>query len=109
MKPIKKDELFSHVSEFLKKRGVEMKEGSYSQAIQNGCSFLTDAINLSQQGMERAKTEFDRHLDHMRRVIHEKTAPKTKPGAESKARKPKARVNRSGRKGGKGKTGRGKK
>ena len=75
MKPIEKDELFNHLSGFLKTRGIELTDGSYSNGIQKTCSLLADAINLGQQGFERAKTEFDKRFDQMRQVIHEKTAP----------------------------------
>ncbi len=104
MKPIEKGELFTHINDFLKKRGIEMKEGSYSQAIQNSCSFLTDAINLSQKGMERAKTEFDRQMDHMREVIHERTAPKTatSPKSKGQASRPKGKASSNKARSGKG-------
>jgi hypothetical protein len=75
MKPIEKDELFNHVSGFLKTRGIELKDGSYANRIQKTCSLMADAINLGQQGFERARTEFDKRLDQLRQVIHEKTAP----------------------------------
>jgi hypothetical protein len=102
MKPIQKDELFEHVSSFLKGKGIELKDGSYSKTIQNGCSLLADAVNLSQQGLSRAKDEVDKGLDRMRQVIHQKTAPKQKsppqeakpteapPKTQSQKRKPKA-------------------
>jgi hypothetical protein len=96
MKPIQKDELYAHLAGFLKAKGVEMKDGSYPKAIQKGCSFLADAINLSQKGISRAKGEIDKNLDRMRQVIHEKTAPKAaaKPGRspKSKAQSPKPKV-----------------
>ena len=83
MKPIKKDELFGHLSGFLKARGIELNEGSYAEGIQKGCSILTETINLSQKGFEQAKTQIDKHLDNMRQVIHEHTAPKS--AAEKRA------------------------
>ena len=87
MKPIEKDELFAHVAQFLKAKGIEMKDGSYPRGIQAGCSLLTDAINLSQKGIKRAKVELDHSIDRMRQVIHEKTAPKPadkpSPGTEA--------------------------
>jgi hypothetical protein len=76
MKQIEKDEIYEHLSQFLKSRGIEMKDGAYAQHIQKGCSLLTDAVNLTQQGFERAKTEMDKRLEQMRQVIHERTAPK---------------------------------
>jgi ABC-type hemin transport system substrate-binding protein len=90
MKPINKDELFSHVSQFLKGKGIEFKEGSYAQGIKKSCGFLTDAINLSQQGIQKAKTEIDKNLERVRQVIHERTAPKPpvmRPGANGAAKK----------------------
>ena len=81
MKPIEKNEIYEHLSQFLKNKGIDMKGGTYTQRIQKGCSLLTDAVNLTQQGMERAKTEIDKRFDQMRQVIHEKTAPKPPPRA----------------------------
>ncbi len=99
MKPIRKEELYEHLTEFLKAKGVEMKDGSYPQAIQKGCSFLADAINLSQKGITQAKEQIDRNLDRMRQIIHEKTAPKAaakpSPSPKAKAQRPKPRQPRS--------------
>jgi hypothetical protein len=96
MKPIQKDELYEHLSQFLKAKGVEMKDGSYPKAVQKGCSILADAINLSQEGITQAKVQIDKNLDRMRQVIHEKTAPKSasKPGGspKPKARRPKQKA-----------------
>jgi hypothetical protein len=76
MKSIEKAELFSHLGQFLKAKGIELKDGSYANGIQKSCGLLTDVINLSQKGVERAKSEVDKKLDQMRQCIHEKTAPK---------------------------------
>jgi hypothetical protein len=86
MKPIQKDELFDHLSEFLKTKGIELKTGSYSKTIQAGCSLLADAVNLSQAGIVKAKAGIDKKLDEVRQVIHEKTAPKsaTRPSFQEK-------------------------
>ena len=81
MKPINKEELYQNLSEFLKTKGVSLQDGSYSRGINAGCSFLADAINLSQAGLQRAKSEIERQLDSARRIIHEKTAPKNGPGS----------------------------
>src|SRR2546423_10583046 len=75
MKPINKDELYQNLKEFLKTKGVNLQDGSYSRGIQAGCSFLADAINLSQAGLNRAKTQLGKQLNHAREIIHEKTAP----------------------------------
>ena len=87
MKPIQKDELYAHLTQFLKAKGVEMKDGSYPRGIQAGCSLLADAINLSQKGIKQAQAEINKNLDRMRQAIHEKTAPKSaaKPAAPPKA------------------------
>jgi hypothetical protein len=89
MKPINKEELYQNLSQFLKTRGVSLQEGSYSRGIHAGCSFLADAINLSQAGLKRAKTQIEKQLDSARQIIHEKTAPKnsTKPGKGATASK----------------------
>ena len=76
MKPIEKHEIFENLSSFLKTRGIEMKAGSYSQGVQKACEILTDTVNLSQRGLERAKDTLDKNLDRVRQAIHEKTAPK---------------------------------
>jgi len=81
MKSIDKDELYQHLGGFLKTRGIELKDGSYAQAIRTSCGLLTDAINLGQQGVERAKVGIDKKLDQMRQVIHEKTAPPANPAS----------------------------
>jgi hypothetical protein len=90
MKPIQKDELYAHLTQFLKAKGVEMKDGSYPRGIQAGCSLLADAINLSQKGIKQAQAEINKNLERMREVIHEKTAPKSaaKPAATPKAANP---------------------
>ena len=89
MKHIEKDELYEHFSQFLKTKGIEMKDGSYTQIVQKGCSIMADAVNLTQQGVERAKTQIDKRLDQMRQVIHEKTAPKRPPKEASAKPSPK--------------------
>lgn len=81
MKRIKKGELYRHVDGFLKTKGVELKPGSYTERIQRVCGLLSDVINTSQDGLERAKAETEKRLDKMRQVIHEKTAPKAAPSA----------------------------
>lgn len=82
MKPLDRDELFHNLRGFLKTKGIELQEGSYSSGIRKSCSLLSDAINLGQEGLGRAKTGIDRKLDQMRQVIHEKTAP-AKPSTKT--------------------------
>ena len=88
MKPIEKHEIFENLSSFLKTRGIELKEGTYSQGVQKACEILTDTVNLSQRGLERAKGTLDKNLDRVRQVIHEKTAPKPPPVRASRVSKP---------------------
>ena len=83
MNKIDKDELFRHLSDFWKTKGIELQEGSCTQGIKKGCELLAETVNLSQQALERARAEMEKHLEQMRQVIHEKTAPKTPPPAES--------------------------
>ncbi len=90
MKPLEQNEIFQNLSGFLKTRGIELKEGSYATGIQKSCALLTNAINLGQESFERAKVEFDKSMEHMRQVIHEKTAPKAPPVQRSAAPPPTA-------------------
>jgi hypothetical protein len=79
MKPINKDELFEHLGEFLQKKGIEFKDGSYTENIRKGVGLLANTINLGQKGVQAAKEQLDAGLDKVRQVIHEKTAPKGGP------------------------------
>jgi len=79
MNKIDKDELFRHVSEFWKAKGIELQPGTYTQRIKKGCELLASTVNLGQEAFELAKVEMEKHLERMRQVIHEKTAPKTPP------------------------------
>lgn len=84
MKTLSKDELYQNLQGFLKAKGVELKDGSYTQKIQKSCALLSDAINTSQKGLARAKVEIDKKLDQVRQVIHEKTAA---PGSSTASQK----------------------
>lgn len=79
MNKIDKDEVFRHLSDFWKSKGIELQEGSCTQGIKKGCELLAETVNLSQQALERARTEMEKHLEQMRQVIHEQTAPRTPP------------------------------
>ena len=87
MKPINKEELYENLSEYLKTKGVSLQDGSYSRGIHAGCSFLADAINLSQAGLKRAKSEIEKQLDNARQIIHEKTARKSSTGGSTGAKR----------------------
>jgi hypothetical protein len=79
MKTIDKNELYQNLSDFLKSKGVELTDGTYSQRIQRGCGLLTDAINATQKTVKHAKVKIDRKLDQLRQSIHEATAPDSPP------------------------------
>jgi hypothetical protein len=83
MNKLKTGELYAHLSQFLQSKGIELKDGSYTERLQKGCTVLTDTINFAQVGLKKAKTGVDQKLDQMRQVIHEKTAPKTPPDASA--------------------------
>ena len=87
MKPINKEELYENLSEYLKTKGVSLQDGSYSRGIHAGCSFLADAINLSQAGLKRAKSEIEKQLDNARQIIHEKTARKSSASGSTGAKR----------------------
>jgi len=76
MKTIKQDELFQSLSDFLKAKGIELKDGAYPQRIRRACNLLGDAINATQRTAKKAKDEVDKKLDQVRQTIHEATAPK---------------------------------
>jgi len=95
MKPLEQNEIFQNLSGFLKLRGIELKEGSYAQGIQKSCELLTNAINLGQESLERAKVEFDKSMEHMRGIIHEKTAPKPPKTAPAPAPAPQPKAPRA--------------
>lgn len=86
MKTLKRNELFRNVRAFLETRGVELKDGSFTARLRQGCDLLTEAINRTQDGLARARSELDAKVDRLRQVIHEKTAPKAPPARATKAR-----------------------
>jgi hypothetical protein len=81
MKTIDKDEFYRNLGDFLKSKGIELKEGSYAQRIRQGCNLLADAINATQKTVKRTKAEVDKKLDQLRQSIHEATAPKPPPAS----------------------------
>ena len=89
MTPLNQDELYHNLRGFLKAKGIDLQDGSYARGIQKSCSLLSDAINLGQQGLGRAKVEIDKKLDQVRQVIHEKTAPQgSSPRSSASGPKP---------------------
>lgn len=83
MKQIKHQELFGNLKSFLKSKGVELEEGSYTKRVQQGCELLANSINAGQSTLKRARTAVDKGLDQLRQTIHEKTAPASPPVAAS--------------------------
>jgi hypothetical protein len=81
MKTIKKDELYQGLSDFLKSKGIEFKDGAYTKRINRACDLLTDAVNETQKTVKRARIKVDEKLDQLRRSIHEATAPKPPPAS----------------------------
>ena len=86
MKTIKKDELFSHLGDFLKSNGIELKDGNYTSRIKQGCNLLADAINATEETASKTKVEVDRALGKLRQTIHESTAPQPPPQTTSQSR-----------------------
>jgi hypothetical protein len=79
MKQLRKNELYKQLSGFLKHKGVELTDGSYSSGLRQACTILSDTINFAQTNLEKAKDQMGGQLDRMREVIHKKTAPKPAP------------------------------
>jgi hypothetical protein len=76
--------LFQSLSDFLKVKGVELKDGAYAQRIRRACGLLGDTINATQRTAKKAKVEVDKQLDQLRQSIHEATAPKAPPASAPK-------------------------
>jgi len=77
MKPIQKDEVYNQVANFLKSRGLELKDGAYPETLKKGCEIFAEGVNLGQEGLEKAKVTLSKTIDEVRQSIHEKTAPKS--------------------------------
>lgn len=86
MKKIKKDELFGSLGNFLKSKGIELNEGSYTSRIKQGCNLLADTINATQKTVNKTKVKVDHALNQLRQTIHENTAPPPPPQTKSKSR-----------------------
>ena len=81
MKTINQDDLFQNLNDFLKSKGVELKDGAYSERVRKSCGVLTDVINATQTTVKRAKAEVDKKLDQLRQSIHQATAPTPPPAS----------------------------
>ena len=86
MKPIDKDELYEHLSSFLRSKGVDLREGAYTSGIQKSCSLVAEVVNSSKETIEKARGEIDKKLDQVRQIIHDKTAPKPASGQPAAAK-----------------------
>jgi len=106
MNKIDKNELYQHLRSFLKSKGVALEEGSYTKRLEKGCNLLTDAINTTQDGVERARGKVGKAVNSLRQSIHEATAPRAaaSPGAppsqpppagSAKAKSPKSPARRT--------------
>jgi len=80
MKKIKKEEVFGNFKDFLKSKGIELQDGAYTERIRQGCEIVADSVNLSQRAFRETKSAVSRGLDHLRQVIHERTAPTPEGG-----------------------------
>lgn len=85
MKQIQKDELYENLKQFLDKKGIVLRDGSYANTIQKSCRILADVINLGQQGVEKVKTGVDHKLEQVRQAIHSKTSAKRGNGGAAKS------------------------
>jgi len=86
MKTVNKAELFENLSGFLKSKGIELKDGSYTHRVQQGCGLLADAVNATQKTVRTARTKADQAIEKLRQSIHEASAPKPPPPPKSAAK-----------------------
>jgi len=95
MKTIKQNELFKSLSDFLKVKGIELKDGAYPQRIRRACNLLGETINATQRTAKKAKDQVDKKLDQLRQTLHEATAPK--PPAASASNRASAKAPKTGK------------
>lgn len=79
MKTVNKDELFQNLSGFLKSKGINLEDGSYTHRIRQGCNLLSDIVNATEETAVRAKAEVEKTVEAVRETLHKATAPKTAP------------------------------
>jgi len=101
MKKIKKGELYQHLNDFLKKKGVELHKGPYPGRLEQVCRLLTETINATQTTLGRAKDGMDQGLQQVRRALKrkrpgpaKKASPFAAPASET-ARKPKRKATKT--------------
>lgn len=82
MKKLGKDDLYQHIDQFLKEKGIEIRDAApLGRNLQKGCQVFTDAINGAQAALEKARNRMDGGIDKMRDIVHKKTAPRKKAKA----------------------------
>lgn len=82
MKKLGKDDLYRHIDQFLKEKGIELRDAApLGRGLQKGCQAFTDAINSAQAALEKARNRMDGGIDKMRDIVHKKTAPRKKAKA----------------------------
>jgi len=69
MKTIDSDELYRNVTQFLERKGVELKDGSYAKRLQQCCGLLADVVNTTHKTVTRACAEMDRKLKDIRETV----------------------------------------
>ncbi len=90
MKKLGKDDLYQHIDQFLKEKGIEIRDAApLGRNLQKGCQVFTDAINNAQAALEKARNRMDSGINKMRDIVHKKTAPRKKAKAPKSAPKPK--------------------
>lgn len=88
MKKLGKDDLYQHIDQFLKDKGIDIQDAKpFGRSLQKGCQALTDMINGAQAAVEKSRNRMDRGIDKMREIIHKKTAPRKKSEAPKSAPK----------------------
>lgn len=93
MKKLGKDDLYQHIDQFLKDKGIDIQDAKpFGRSLQKGCQALTDTINGAQAAMEKARNRMDSGIDKMREIIHKKTAPRKKSEAPKSAPKRKKKA-----------------
>lgn len=93
MKKLGKDDLYQHVNQFLKEKGIEIQDAApLGKGLQKGCQVLTETINSAQTTLEKASNRMDRGIDKMRDIIHKKTAPRKKAEAPKSTQKRKKKA-----------------
>lgn len=93
MKKLGKDDLYQHIDQFLKEKGIDIQDAKpFGRSLQKGCQALTETINNAQTALEKARNRMDSGIDKMRDIIHKKTAPRKKANASKSTQKRKKKA-----------------